>query len=364
MDLADRHRTLAEILGEHGFCTAGLSANPLVSRRTGLSQGFDSFQVIGGPWRERTATLLRELDDQLDEMLAQDCRIFFFLNLMDAHIPYNTGPHGEAFGAESAGPVGNAGIKWAISSGARELLPEERTAHRAAYDAAVRELDDAARTLVDQLAQRDLLQESLLVWTADHGDGLGAHDEMGHSISVWEEQLGVPLIVGFPDGSDGGRRIDGLRSQLALAPSILDWLGMPRPPEMARTPNLLDDQGPGAARRVLADYRSYFSESNRGANRKNADKYPTLAASVPHRHVVYCGDHKLVVSSDQSVAFYDLAADPEEQTDLSAQMTSALRECQNTYDLLTTEGAHTSFELTFDGDSPDLSSLRALGYVQ
>jgi hypothetical protein len=145
IELPGEYLTLAEVLENNGFCTAGLSANPLVRRNNGLVQGFEEYEIVTGPWPQRTEKILASFEGSLDDLLTRECRFLFFLNLMDTHIPYNSGKNAALFGAEGPGPVKNAAVKWAISSGTRDFSDEEKAGHSASYEAAVRTVDDAAR---------------------------------------------------------------------------------------------------------------------------------------------------------------------------------------------------------------------------
>ena len=159
----------------------------------------------------------------LDNALERNCRLFLFVNFMDAHIPYNTSAYGEQFGVSKGGPVRNAAIKWQISAGLRSLSDRQRSLHGAAYDAAVRATGDAARQIVSLLNDREMLDSTVLAFTSDHGEGLGAHQELGHVISVWEEQLAVPLIIRLPKGYRSPNRVTALTSLTSFAPTALDW---------------------------------------------------------------------------------------------------------------------------------------------
>ncbi len=364
MRLANESETLAESLANQGFCTAGFSANPLVKPGNGLAQGFQNWEHVGGPWPERSAEILSRVPRVLEEANEKNCRLFLFLNLMDTHIPYNTETYGAEFGAHGPGPIKNAAIKWAVNGGARPLSAAEWKDHQNAYDAAVRAADAAAETLVQQLLMAGNLDTTLLVLTSDHGEGLGEHPEVGHSISVWEEQLAVPLAIRFPGGREGGRTVGGLRSQLELAPSLLDWLHVDRSAGTHNASNLLEK----APRSVFADYRSYFSEGNRKTNVNVASNYPRLAERIQHQHVVYCDDLKLIARADGTKAAFDLVTDPSEQNDLAAlDADSRLRPCAATYQRLARSGLLTpadAADLDTGDVEPDLDALRSLGYVQ
>lgn len=366
MRLAGEFQTLAETLSGEGFCTVGITANPLVNRRSGLDQGFERFDINRQPWPRKTASILESLPAVIQEVHKGDCRLFLFLNLMDTHIPYTSGPYGDQFGAQAPQPVRTAAVKWEISAGIRPFSPADRQQHAAAYDAAVRYLDNATRRILDLLDDSDLLDETLVVMTSDHGDGLGAHPELGHSLSVWEEQLRIPLLVRFPDGRRGGEIFAKRTTLTALMPSLLDWLQVARPEPLAGSPDL----ELAALDPITADYRSYFEEHNRGTNAKMAELYPALAARIQHAHVLYCQQYKLIVAASGQRHFFDLATDPQEQHDLAAEEPAALQDCWNEYRRVLGLGRFTPFSAeppawVVESDSAeDLEALRALGYIQ
>jgi len=366
MRLAGEFETLAETLAGEGFCTVGISANPLVNRRSGLAQGFERFAINRQPWPQKTTSILEALPEVIQDVQQGNCRLFLFLNLMDTHIPYTTEPYGDQFGVRPPQPVRTAAAKWEISAGARAFTEADKQQHAAAYDAAVRYVDDTVREILSLFRDRELLDETLIVMTSDHGDGLGAHPELGHSISVWEEQLRIPLLVRFPDGSRGGEVFAERTTLTALMPSLLDWLWVPRPAALAGSPDL-----ELAARGLItADYRSYFEEQNRGTNAKMAALYPDLAGRITHTHVVYCQQHKLLVEASGQRRFFDLISDPDEQVDLAPEETPALQDCWDEYRRLLGQGRFTPFAAdppawADDSDSSeDLETLRALGYIQ
>jgi arylsulfatase A-like enzyme len=366
MRLDERFETLTETLASRGFCTIGLTANPLVGPDTGFDQGFDSFEVVKGPRSKRTNAILEKLVTAIREARVRDCRLFVYLNLMDAHIPYNAKPFGAQFDAPDSGPVRTASVKWQISAGTRPLSAAEKRQHAAAYDAAVRYLDDVVPRVLWTFREAGLLDDTLVVLTSDHGDGLGLHQEMGHSISVWEEQLHVPLLVRFPDGRRGGEVFADRTTLTALTPSILDWLAVPRPQSLRGAPDLKE----ASRRPVTADVRSYFEEQNRDTNAEMAELYPELITRVQHSHVLYCRRHKLIVEASGRQRLFDLASDPEEQLDLANREPSVLQACSNEYRRLVEEGRFTPFSAGLPEwaenweEAVDLEALKALGYVQ
>lgn len=364
MRLAGRHRTLAEILAARGFCTVGASANELISRRHGFAQGFDEYRVFRGDERRHTEHVLKAAEFTLRQVRRKGCRLFLFLNFMDTHLPYHYRPYAAEMGVDEPPPIRTPEQKWRASAGVRELDAEEEGRHRAAYDAAVRYVDDVVARLFEALREKGFLEESVLVITSDHGDGLGHHPQLGHSISVWEEQLAVPLLVRRPGGTGGGKVVERRQSLVGIAPSALDWLGIARPEPLRDRPGL----GAEVESPVVAEYRDYFSEGEREWNARMAKRYPRLARSGQHRHVLYCGHgHKLIVGADGETELYDLHDDPHEQHDLAPQRPEALDSCRGSYAGLAREvQLYTPFDAEASGaaEGVDLEALRALGYVE
>lgn len=364
--LGREHATLAEVLAREGFVTLGFSANPFIAKKYGFAQGFQHFRRVKGSWRSRSERLMKLLPKALDKAKPSSRRVFLFVNLMDTHIPYNARRYGKVFGVQGSGPVADYGDKWRISAGEQEFGEEDKRLHQAAYDAAVRYLDDLMRDLFALLREKNMLEHSLVVLVSDHGDGLGAHKELGHSISVWEEQLAVPLILRFPGGRRGGERISRRSSLVALMPSLLRWLDIPLPSILAEAPGL--EEFP--PEEVRSDYRNYFSELVVELNRKMADLYPELAARTRHTHVLYCGQNKLIVRAEGAVEFYDLDEDPKEQKDLARHAAPEFETCRKRYESFRAKGFYTPFgekpskeERAMEGKLVDPEMLRSLGYL-
>src|SRR6266705_1403936 len=83
-------------------------------------------------------------------------------------------------------------------------------------------------------ARRQLFEKALIVFTSDHGEGLGEHGESTHGYFIYQSTLHVPLIIHWPAGSKRTPqdRVDEAAGLLDVAPTILDVVGAPRPGEM------------------------------------------------------------------------------------------------------------------------------------
>ncbi len=104
-------------------------------------------------------------------------------------------------------------------------LEQARQALRAYY-AACSAVDACLGKLLEALEQLELSQRTVVVFTADHGDLLGAHGQDGAS-SFYEESIRVPLLVRHPKQRRSPRQVHSLVSLVSLAPTVLSWLGIP-----------------------------------------------------------------------------------------------------------------------------------------
>lgn len=127
-------------------------------------------------------------------------RFFIFLHLFDLHTPYTLPPSYRSLPGLSG------------------------------YDAALRYVDDSLGSLWKFLRERGLFDKVLLVFTADHGEGLGNHGESGHGYFIYESTTRVPLIVRWPAGTASfPARIGTPVSLIDVAPTVLQFLSIPLP---------------------------------------------------------------------------------------------------------------------------------------
>ena len=163
------------------------------------------------------------LDDRLvleglEELGAYDgTPTFLYFFLMSAHF---LAPRKEGFQVWQPAPPS---VQW----GEYTRGGYDRDAVRNRYDNGVRQADDMIARIFEALERKGYLRDSLVIVSADHGDGLGEKGFFGHTYHLFEEDIRVPLLVGAPDG----RRLAQTRyaTHVDLAPSVLDWLGAPIP---------------------------------------------------------------------------------------------------------------------------------------
>jgi arylsulfatase A-like enzyme/Flp pilus assembly protein TadD len=276
LPLTTSERLVQEMLSARGFATAGIVSSFLLRKETGIGRGFALFDADLPAAESGHALARRGLDS---EGIAEHwlntigtTRAFLFLHFAEPHEPRH------------------------IESDGADRQPVESTS----YDAAVAAADEAINRLVRYLKAHQLYDQSTIILTADHGEGLGDHGEDGHGLLVYEEALHVPLIIKPPAGIGAGRRVRTLVQQIDVVPTILDLAKAPVPDNLrgrSLTP-LFEDNARFEDRIVYSE--SLFGYTHFG--------WAPLTSVTDGRYRFITG---------ASAELYDLQADPEERQNVA-----------------------------------------------
>ena len=226
--------TLAERLATAGYETAYFGTNPTVTPKFGFAQGFDEFRYLSVPrGRKRGHVDAAEIHREVVAWLERRDRakpFFLVVHTLDPHDPYR--PR-EPFRSRFAPAVE---VEAACCIRARELaaLSPDAARRRAAqsialYDGEVAQNDAAFGALLDELARRDLVDASAILFTSDHGEEFYDHGGWRHASTLYEEVLRVPFVLRLPGGARGGTVLEGPLDQIDIAPTLLDLAGVEIP---------------------------------------------------------------------------------------------------------------------------------------
>lgn len=344
--LAPEHRTLAELLAEDGYATAGFVANAVyLAPRYGLAQGFDTWEVArdrADPLNERALAWVDALAEG-----APGRPFFLFVNYLDTHRPYDvTAQAGEAEydNADSPALVLDRLIQTVMVEG-REA-PELEALAREQYARSVRNLDLALGRLIEALRERGLLENSVLVVTSDHGEYLGEHGLVEHSKDVYEEGLRVPLIVRAP-GQQAGKKVDTPASSVDVPGLIAASL----PAESA-----LSASEPRRVGEHLVLAQNHFSRPRDVLQPAYGRRFQRI------RSAVYSGPWKFIHSSDGAHELYRIAEG--EAVDRAAEEGELVADFAEKLEQLIERGRWRGPTVELGEMSAELEEqMRALGYV-
>ncbi len=226
--LSDELTTLAEVFRAAGYRTGAFVNNAHLLPQQGFAQGFDVY--------EHGSLLAPEIERRFFAWLGTDVdRPFFaYLHYLDAHWPFQPPP---PFATLFSPPGGYAGVfaqeSWRglrdrINDGRIELDDRDRTELVARHDGAIAAVDAAIGKVLDTLRDRGLRDATVVLLTADHGEELFDHGQVGHGGTLYEEVLHVPLVVRLPGGA-GARRVAAPARVIDVFPTLLAAAGIPAP---------------------------------------------------------------------------------------------------------------------------------------
>jgi arylsulfatase A-like enzyme len=360
MALSDSVETLALAMKRNGFHTSAYVSNFILQPRWRFQRGFEHYDakmidseanrsfVVERNAEKTTDAALKGLEKQ-----AKAARPFFlWIHYNDPHGPY-TPP--EEFLAPSERYAENSKTLPALDSNwgmhgipAYQLIEEKKETafYSSRYDGEVRFFDSQLGRLIHRLEQLDLLKNTVVVFTADHGESMGEHGYWySHEQDLFNELIRVPLILAVP-GVPPAKRNEPV-CHIDLFPTLLTLAGVDDPdPESYRGKDLLSPK-------PLPDNRPIYSETLFIAKR-------TFMRSLT------LGRWKLIRSTNNSVppALFDLDGDPEEKNNLYQERPKV---AQNMMKILKAEEKRASPENIsepLDLTDEEKEALKALGYTR
>ena len=356
---------LSDLLGKHGYQTAAFTGGGWMQAKFGFSNGFDSYQ-------ERVKSVI-DTPEQLYEQARlwidahRNMPFFLFLHTYEVHGPYApASPYDRMFHPEPDDWMGVRPVDiMKMRKGQTPLLTdEEKSQLMALYDGEIRYVDERfIAPLIAELKRQNLYNQTLLLFTSDHGEGFLEHGSLGHSNSVYDELLHVPLIIKFPDSKFRGTEIGSIVRDVDIVPTVLEVLNID-------------------SSRLAFDGRSLMSILSK------PEKEPRLSMGfrfIPlyndrqrfEFHITslsgHYKEHKLIRNQSDALTtnplppfeFYHFYDDTHEQIDLGDRAPALLRELHKKVDPFLRECLEAT-DQSFGEDYSDKNleeQLRALGYI-
>jgi len=236
---------IAELLRNGGYRTASFVSFKGMHYVGGLDRGFDT---ISDPERPpKGVGVIRNGRETLDMALEwlqglepTDEPVFLWLHLFEPHSPYDLTDYSRRWIEETgySGMLADGADRGTLTGRRLDIVgdPAELEALNVLYDGEARLADDYFRELLDALDDRGLLEDSLVVFTSDHGDSLGEDGAIGHGPILRQEVLDVPLVIRDFRIDVPPRRIERAVGLVDLAPTIAEIaLKIPLPDAQGRS---------------------------------------------------------------------------------------------------------------------------------
>ncbi len=337
-------RSVAQLLEAEGYRTAAYVSVFHLGRGSGLGAGFQVHDGVvtdlsgkGGVWDRRA-------DVTTDRTLgwlggAGKEPFFLWVHYFDPHDPYDPPPPYDLLYSTDSELV-----RWIERKRIPARLQEKSAQDHNDYDGEIRFTDTQIERLFAGLKRLGLYDESLIILTADHGEGLMQHGHREHGV-LYNEQLFVPLIMKFPkDRGPAGQRIDRLTSVIDVFPTALAAI------------DLQFDAGFDGVD-VLTEERAYaLSEREHAENRFGTDINYTLTGL----------EWKYFYHTEKPDVLFHLTDDLDENRDVIDEYPDVAKALREETLRLVHEHQQRGEGLEIKREvSPELlDALRGLGYVQ
>ena len=199
--LPDELPTLPEVMKQQGFRTGAFVSAHTMKSGSGIERGFEVYDDAGvrDVQPGRLTVSERKADETLT--LAHDWiagqgsdRFFCYIHLFDPHAPYER----------------------------HEGLGDGLTA----YESEIAYVDQQISKFILKLQELNLFDDTLIVITSDHGEGLGDHNELTHGYFCYDTTTHVPLIIRGAPGIEKGTRVKNMVANYDLAPTLVELMGL------------------------------------------------------------------------------------------------------------------------------------------
>ncbi|MEE8640757.1 MAG: sulfatase [bacterium] len=310
----DVRTTWAEVMGDNGYDTFAVFHNPFLDTIRFVNRGFTHLDYVrfnpflraihfydtAWYYAKRGQSFIPEAPGEANHVLTEKTLSvvrkgpnrpkFIWVHYLDPHYPYQ--PKADIL-REKAPHLSD---KTNLGTDKGNLLPENAEAIKTLYECEVESTDREVARLLAEVATEP---NTLVVISADHGEEFFEHGGTRHNRTVYDEVCKVPLIIALPKPDRTHVTVGETSSPVSLvdvAPSVLNYLGLPVPLSMEGRVDILSGEIP-PDREVFVIL--------------NSPEYLTAALIV--------GDKKVIATLDRDdvrTEYYDLSADPGEQKPL------------------------------------------------
>jgi arylsulfatase A-like enzyme len=380
-NLPDDLVVLAEALRARGLDTSAFPANQVLVSERGFERGFAFFDAecgnrdaleVAEHWADWYAT--RRADPA-----RKDQPFFSWVQFIDPHAPYAPGPEHDLFTGEredqavlmerwsaTQAEVAERSVERGDAAVELEVAAKRMTQLSNLYDGEVRAVSDGLGRILATLEAGGELDETLVIFCADHGEMLYEHRQepllvdscvearkapvvsvedyfgVGHRPWFYEEQWNTPLILAGP-GIPGAQRLEGLAANLDLYPTILEAL------DLAPVPGLQGESLFGG-RDPLRDAVHGYGQQSTARRELGGEKLWRQPQKL----------YNLPEDAPAPVVLFDLTLDPLETMDLQAERPAEVQRLRAAIDAWHRENSR---DVIFQQTAEQRQVLEKLGYV-
>jgi arylsulfatase A-like enzyme len=343
----DSFMTLAEYMKNNFYDTHAVISNIVVSKPLGFSQGFDTFNEDSIQEYDKTTSHLvtDQAIEYVNEMKGE--KFFLWLHYMDPHFRYVHYPKYN-YSKDYNGSLNQKMSNKYLNIVKNSLDDSDIQYIKDLYDEEISYTDSSIGQLLDAVDKLGLMDNTVIILTADHGEEFMERARFGHGRTLYQELIHIPLIIYVPGNKDiGGKRVRSSVELKSIGRTVLDLSGIVN--TQFRGQNLLiaaEDENNGS-----------YAYSQR----------PGGEGEDPLSEAIISDNWKLINNlRDGEYELYDLENDPNEKKDLFKEEQNGV---SNIRKELLTKLSEVNKERMGEPDTvkfneEDINRLKALGYIQ
>ncbi len=363
--LPGEYTTIASFFRQSGYQTIGIQTNPHLKADFGFGQGFDEYTYL--QWQEAPGLT----EAALSKIKAARAPFFLYAHFFDPHASYEI--REPWFSSYNPPPINNQEQQYINTNYTTDFYLDEilhdlgstkarkypdlsdnaREYVRCRYDGECAFTDEYVGRLFDSILKD--FKNTIIVFTADHGEELWEHGSVGHAKTVYDDVARVPLFIYVPGKTPA--RIDSPVETIDIEPTLAAALGLQPLPAWQGT-NLYKDGSPSAdpARPVFSEIRGSLAEFG---------LYLDMVRQGNSKYIANHTSKKTPTLPTQE--FYDLGKDPGEhrnQLSLGVSLPPELEAARKQYDAENARHPYTQIPLEYAVSSEEhREQLEGMGYL-
>jgi arylsulfatase A-like enzyme len=355
--IPDELHRLTEDFQAAGFYTAGFIGANIIGTSYGMHKGFDTYadvvshHIPASKVIEKVGQFLSGSSTTPDNPAGwkpDSQPLFMFVHFFDTHTDYNPLQKylNQWADFDYDGPVtGQINVFSDYNHNLIELDEDDLQRTRDLYDAEIRSFDDHMRELFSLLESSGLMDNSLVIVTADHGENLGEHHYITHG-HPYEAGLHIPLMFHFPGDVGAGTHITGMVENIDVLPTAMSLVGIHAPEYLDGIdlmPAIISPQDFTTIKPVLFAFG--------GINSRQEKTYG-----------LFNGRYRIVKNirwSDEPV-LWDISVDPNEEADIADQEPEVVEAMLEVIDMMAA-GDKPYEPIEYDPETREM--LESLGYI-
>lgn len=344
---------LPEALREAGYTTRGVVSHTYLGATHGFTQGYEQYDASNAlghraiTSKSVTDLAIRSLED------AGDKPLFLFTHYFDAHYEYMD-QRDWSWADEYKGWLRNENDYENLIKNRQMVNAEENRWLVDLYEEEIAYVDREVGRLVDALEKRGKLDRTLIIVVADHGEEFLDHDSYGHTTTLWQEQLHVPLLV-VPPGRTAPARVKGIVETRTVFGTVLEAIGLDFA-DAARKRSLLHKLGPDGNEVVDPQAKAFsilwLPDANVSWGKRMRISSLREGRWKLIRHFTW-----------EKTLLFDLESDPGEKNDLAASEPERVKQMLPLLEAWTTEQDNRGAARKVALDKDEIRKLKELGYL-